>query len=279
MGGDSRTMQRTASCPTVIQFKEPFRYAHEAIPKYAGYVPAKYSETVYGGVTRRMNKVCQKERTLRIKTTKVREEKPPEPLPADDREWDRRGMIEPAAGDFMESRILPKTRSNSEPGFHATSWVNNMCLSRNVYDGPNRLERNDPFPERSRRKPRGFWDLAQNKNLRCLFTHGGTVVPRMDSDHMLERPIFNPANNDLINGWSKCPYNGKNVDPAGRLPPNTKQERFQLQKPPRPNMVPGHQIYSPRKFAENYSVGERQCHKRENPNIATRQKKIPTFQT
>lgn len=277
MAADNAVLQRTASCPTVIQFEQPFRYANLAIPKYAGYVPGKYCETVYGGITHRVNKTCQKRRTLRIDTKKVRGEREPEPPPVEERPWDRRGILEPFAGDHMESRI--PARSTSMPHFHATSWLNNQCLSRNVYDGPNRLERNDPFPDRSRRQPRSFWDLAQNKNLRCLMTHGGTVIARMDSDHMLERPIFNPAYNDLINGWSDCAYVGRNVDPAGRLPPNTKQERFGLHKPPRSQMIPGHQIYSPRKYSENYSVGERQCHKKENPNIATRKKRVPGLQT
>lgn len=298
---EATAMQRTESCPTVIRhdLAKPYRYAFEAIPRYAGYIPAKYPETVYAGTMHRMNKHCRSERLKGISTTKVRGESEPPPPQTRHPPWDRRNVVHPFAGDYKESAIVTPRRREATVGaqtfqtgnipryagfvpgkmsenVYGETWQRTLEASNRAfdktYDGPNRLERNDPFHDRSRRKPRNFYDMAQNKNLRCMMTHDATVVARMDSDHLKERPIFNPAYNDIVNGWSGCPYTGKHIDPAGRKAPFSKQESHKQIRPIPPNYRIG-------VHGEPEICGERRIKVNEIAHIHTQKNRVNILQT
>lgn len=307
-------MHASSSCP-VIQPRyyghqntsdvAPFQYATNAIPRYAGYIPGKYSETVYAGIPQRVNKVCQQERTLNITTQKVRGQSVPAPPPERQRPWDRRGHASPFAGDYKESMVASPRRPEATagaksavvgnipgygghiPGHHAenvygNTWQRTLDNSNRAHEktycGDNRVERDDPFPLRSRKEPRGFWDQAQNKNRRSLITKEGTVIPRVDSDHFREIAPFNPAYNDLARGYSGCPFTGKNIDPAGRNAPVTRQEGHKLAPPPTGVRANGYMGFIPGKYSENV-IGERERKTNEISSILTSKTRIRTLQT
>jgi len=299
-------MKKVATCPTVVvtpayygtatiqsrnpdefspqkYYEAPLQYSTNAIPRYGGYIPGKYCETVYNGIPYRMNRKCQKERTLNISTEKLRGTKVATP-PKRYRPWERRGYLSPSAGDFKESLIATPRRKEATtmkksfstgnipgygghiPGLHAENvygetWQRGLegsnIAHEKTYRGDNRYTRDDCFPLRSRKVPRGVWDSSQNKNVRTLLTEKSTVIPRVDRDHYHEVPVFNPSYNDRCRGYSACAYTGKCIDPAGRLAPVTRQEGYQLAAAPVGREQLGYKGFIPGKLAENV-IGERE---------------------
>jgi len=286
-------LQRTASCPpgtnppgaTVFHFQNqmPFRYAREAIPRYGGYKPTHYSEHVYGGMLHRHAALKPSERPHALTTHEVINLKRNASVPSQStKPWDRRNIQIPPAGDYKESTIASPRRKEGTtdaknfakgniPGYtgyvpgkvaenmYGETWTRSLYAAdkgyRKTHVGSNRLERDDVMPDKSRLIPRGMWDMAQNKNKRHLLTHDGTVIAKMDCDQMKERPIFNPSYQDLVNGWSSCPYTGKHIDPAGRAEPTRKQEGFEQVRPlasdPKRGVFGRKEIFGERKIKAN----------------------------
>ncbi|CAD7968790.1 unnamed protein product [Amoebophrya sp. A120] len=196
----------------------------------------------------------------------------------------------PTAGDYRESRVLDshecyyeeppmdnvlKAKTNivgytghipgreSENVF-ANTWsrtnMNATAAFYRTFRGRNRNERNDPLAltkGRSRLFPRGVYDMNQNQGGKLLFTKERTVVGRNESDSKPEIPMFSSSYQDKRRGWSLDPWVGKQIDPAGREEPFSRQESYGCIPPFAAPRAPGYTGFVPGKVGENV-VGERQ---------------------
>jgi len=114
--------------------------------------------------------------------------------------------------------------------------------------------RRDPRPHsaptgsRSSSRPR----TSQRPISAPVFTKDHTAVPWVESDFFPEIPLHNKSYQDMIRGWSRCPYNGCQVEPAGAVAPVGRQERFDRARPPVVDGIPpGYTGYVPGKRSEN----------------------------
>lgn len=158
------------------------------------------------------------------------------------------GYIPGKKSENVYSNGWTKSNLNATAAFHRT------------YLGRNRYGRSDPLAMedgKERTHPRGFYDGDQNRGLRALFTKGLTAVERVASDDKPEIPMFSSSYQDMRRGWSLDPYVGKQIDPAGRLEPYTRQEGWGCQKAPDYHRAPKYAGYVPGRYGENV-VGERQ---------------------
>jgi len=201
----------------------------------------------------------------------------------------RTGWV-PTAGDYRESRVLNSLEAHYEepppdnvlkaktnivgygghiPGresenVFANTWtrtnMNATAAFYRTYRGRNRDGRDDPLAltkGRSRLSPRGVYDMQQNRNGKLLFSKERTVVPRNEADTKPEIPMFSTSYQDKRRGWSLDPWVGKQIDPAGREEPFSRQESFGCIPAFGAPRAPGYTGYVPSKVAENV-VGERQ---------------------
>lgn len=197
----------------------------------------------------------------------------------------------PAAGDFRESRALnsiechyqeplpdntlkAKTNIKGYTGYipakksenvYGNTWTRNNLTSTSAFQrtfrGRNRPGRSDPLAMEkgnSRLEPRGFYDSNQNRRLKTLFVKEGTAVERLQTDDAREIPQFSTSYQDVRRGYSLDPWVGKQVDPAGRMAPVTRQESYSAVPPPGFGArATGTTYYVPGKKSENI-YGERE---------------------
>jgi len=200
--------------------------------------------------------------------------------------FDNRGISHPAAGDTHHSRVP----ASNEAKVHHHSAMGLTSLQHDNLGGAGQLK---GYGAASRGIPgyKGYipgkaaenvfaegWSKCHERSVNShfgarsrapkswtLMTEGRTSIAPVRADTLEEIPIRNPSYQDHARGWSDCDFTGKDIDPAGRLPPHGRQEGFatsapNLEKLSLRGMVPihGYGGWVPGRVGENV-IGERQC--------------------
>lgn len=146
------------------------------------------------------------------------------------------------------------------------------------------LARKDQFPHlRPHSAPTGLRSSSRpNTSQRPIsapvITKDHTAVLAVDTDFMKEIPLISSSYQDMIRGWSQCPYNGCQVEPAGAVAPVGRQERFFRPQPPVGDGIPpGYTGYVPGKRSENV-FAERKHVTRQISQLLTHKNKVRSKQ-
>jgi len=141
------------------------------------------------------------------------------------------------------------------------------------------LARRGPRPHSAPTGSRGSRPTTSQRPISApVMTKDHTLVPAVDTDFMQEMPLISRSYQDMIRGWSHCPYNGCSVEAAGAVAPVGRQERYHRSKPPVGDGIPpGYTGYVPGKISENV-FAERKHTTRQISQLLTHKNKVRSKQ-
>lgn len=280
-------------------FGRPEGLQGSATPGYSGHIPGiRHEDATYGHTFNRSVEAAQgirsrstfsaqtmrldrDESERRLKSTAPVLRAPP---------VDKRGISYPAAGDTQHSRIRASNEEKDPTHFHSSMGLTSMSHedrgAAEKLRGYGRAARGVPgycgyVPgKHAENVYADTWSKTHEKSLGAhfgarmkapkkwgLLSESGTMVHPVASDTLAEQPIFNPSYHDRVRGWNTSHFTGTHIDPAGRLAPRDRQEGYNCQPPPAPNVavhgyrgaaIHGYAGWVPGRAGDSV-VGERQC--------------------
>lgn len=278
-------LRRVESEPTLLQSRRHLfgTHAAQSIPGYMGHVPGKRIENFEDahrthGVACRGSHDHRSVPAFNVRRTELERQlsrtAPLEPQLRRKPERDVRG-IGSTAGDYFHSRI-PHFLEEKDP---PTSGVTALDFQGYAHQVPRYARAAKGIPGYKGHIPgkhaenlyADTWQKTSELSIgahvaarhaapktHCILTEGHTLVNAVPGDCLTEIPMINNSYQDHIRGWSDCEYSGTQIDPAGRLAPNGRQEHFGCRPPPLRGKMHGYAGYVPGRTSENV-IGERQC--------------------